>query len=1335
MALNPAQSVAELVGMEANKKRRLAGPALPAKRVRLGGSAGTTEASPVPLKAKFVDEVLARPAPSGRKRPPVRARHPAPFEPPPPQLATSTADRPPGRPQSASEKLQRAVCNGCLWHQECKGLLKDLPTEVPLSFTSTDEYIQTYEPVLQEEARESVRASWGEACEAGAGWSVRITQVEPPTATSVSVAGWGGSVRVDLELLQCRGGGRREGPMPKSVVVLSTFDPPRKAPVEHVNSLLAGKGKKVSGVKGEGEEEKEVGVVAGVVGPVNKDRPMCLSVELFPVCPSHQACMDAPCSRIIRTLQGSKTGWYLVPGGGMITHMREYNALQSIRKLLFANSLLRPEKEMNVNVDKLPRKWPGEVGKGLHESMRKVYDGPQSDAIAMCTAHFAAGSGSHQPEGSVKNGKPLPVMLIQGPPGTGKTHTVRGVLNLWHLVQFQRYYERVIGQFRPPSVEHTSECGIPAGLFDIMRSGEMRTTMKPRILVCAPSNTATDELLERILKEGFFDASGKQYFPNVVRVGAEARTGPDGVPVSEGARAVWVEEMVKTWLNMTLEDWQHRSKESQARRKILTDEIKGLEERMHNDNSTVNDLAGFLIANMEKREKNEIELQRLEIVNDLVCEGHPGMVREAKEKLELSYMDHAEMVFTTLSSTGKLVFSKVKRGFRTVLIDEAAQASEIATLQPLMYGCHNCVMVGDPQQLPATVLSQKAKELNLQRSLFDRLQRAGAPVKVLTIQYRMHPQIRQFPSAYFYNDSLIDGENVIQNQFHEFYNHSLLKPYVFFDVAMGQHERQYSGSLQNHVEAQMATALFKELRDWLVQRMAKLREEGKPPLRSVRVGVITPYKSQRNYIKDTFVKVLGKKIADEVKITTVDSFQGKQCDVIILSCVRASSRSSGVGFVADIRRMNVAITRAKKALWILGNVRTLKCSPSWAALIEDAEKRGCIIHNALAKELFPHQPQFSEPVKKEDPMNCDEGEPGEDQSTQAMQKGDRTKGRGRGGAKMQSGRRKGPRGRGRTMRPEGRNDTFVGKKTGTGVSQQAATRMPQDPRRGVIQSAGDCEKDEKQSSSGSALQTAAAGESTNSVGRPNSHIIVSRPPVNMLDGGKSLSSIAPPVQRMTASTGNVHTTQVPISMPAGSYQMMIAAPRHGSSSVDDWKRLSGQSNIANHTLTWLNDEAKVSALRDAIKRIKEDTAADPQALQPASHQAPRALTHHQTQLRPPGQVLNLQGLKATGMQMNLPPAMQPARVGQVRVQHIPLQRCIIRPQALYHTQPQGVHPGQGIGPRPTLPPSGQRVMQGWAGVVQQQAGSQGSASVVAHGTGAQGRQQSIDHGSHRTLNR
>lgn len=138
----------------------------------------------------------------------------------------------------------------------------------------------------------------------------------------------------------------------------------------------------------------------------------------------------------------------------------------------------------------------------------------------------------------------------------------------------------------------------------------------------------------------------------------------------------------------------------------------------------------------------------------------------------------------------------------------------------------------------------------------------------------------------------------------------------------------------------------------------------------LQVGIITPYKGQRAFITRLFEEALGPAAARAVRVETVDSFQGKQMDVVILSCVRAGGGSSGgwgavkggglraaklpgVGFLADTRRMNVAITRARLALWVLGHHATLQADPTWRALFDDAAARGCLVGNASAERLFP----------------------------------------------------------------------------------------------------------------------------------------------------------------------------------------------------------------------------------------------------------------------------------------------------------------------------------------------------------------------------------------------
>ncbi|CAD7703891.1 unnamed protein product [Ostreobium quekettii] len=775
--------------------------------------------------------------------------------------------RPPSR-DSALERLNAAVVDGALWHAGCGEPLGGSGESIGVSFSSAEEYVAAFEPLLHEEARESLRAAWADNCDRGHHWEVALGGV------GQAEGGWIGlEVRIRRKLF----GKGPPRPAPGSAVVLSTFTPPKRGPMDAVHRL---------------------GVVAGIVGPPTRDEADRVLVQLHPACASHGGEEGAACRAVVGMLRAPRGPWCMTSGGSLITEQRECEALHSLNKIRFLGAILRPEAELVARLDDLPRKWPDEMGQGLHEFITSNYDRAQADAIAMCTAHFATPpEGPPEGEGG-RHGRPLPIALIQGPPGTGKTHTVIGILNMWHLVQFQRFYERVVEQYKRDAGDAATAGGDWDNLMGLMKTGEVRRSMRPRILVCAPSNAAIDELLERILKAGFSDSEGGRYCPNAVRVGSE------DAPISEAVKAVWSETLVSGYLKMEEAEWDRRYRSFSVRRKSLRDDIAGMEMRLQQSPGQLFAQASGLISALEKKEKLDLELERLEAVQSIV-RGMQRPNKEVREELELSYLNSAEMVFTTLSSTSKKIFSKAKRGFETVLIDEAAQANEVAALQPLIHGCS-----------------------------------------------------QQFPSAYFYNNRLEDGPDVKNDRFAEFYAHGLLKPYVLFDVETGQHERQTTGSLHNRVEAELAASLFQELRSWLIKRCEELIRQGRPPPPGVTVAVITPYRSQRKCLRDVFIEILGVEVASEVKTMTIDSCQGKQVDVVILSCVRASTRSSGVGFVSDIRRMNVAITRAKRALWILGNCKTLRGSSTWGALIQDAESRGCLIKSASAKELFPHQPQF-----------------------------------------------------------------------------------------------------------------------------------------------------------------------------------------------------------------------------------------------------------------------------------------------------------------------------------------------------------------------------------------
>lgn len=135
----------------------------------------------------------------------------------------------------------------------------------------------------------------------------------------------------------------------------------------------------------------------------------------------------------ILKLKEKSKDWYIIPCSSLITQTREMETLQKISLIKFKNAILRPDIYLNKKLSDLPRIQASEIGKGIDEMIRREYDESQADAIAICSAHFRDDEKEAHP-----------IIMIQGPPGTGKTKTVKGILNLWHVVQFNKYYHKVI---------------------------------------------------------------------------------------------------------------------------------------------------------------------------------------------------------------------------------------------------------------------------------------------------------------------------------------------------------------------------------------------------------------------------------------------------------------------------------------------------------------------------------------------------------------------------------------------------------------------------------------------------------------------------------------------------------------------------------------------------------------------------------------------------------------------------------------------------------------------------------------------------------------------------
>jgi len=191
----------------------------------------------------------------------------------------------------------------------------------------------------------------------------------------------------------------------------------------------------------------------------------------------------------------------------------------------------------------------------------------------------------------------------------------------------------------------------------------------------------------------------------------------------------------------------------------------------------------------------------------------------------------------------------------------------------------------------------------------------------------MHPEISVFPSKMFYEGRLLDGANMAGIRSRPWHGTSLLSPYRFFDV-QGQHSAAPTGhSLVNHAEVRVALQLYHRL----TVDFPRYDFKGK-------IGIITPYKSQLRELKMQFQRQLGEDVASEIEFNTTDAFQGREAEIIIFSCVRASP-GSGIGFLNDIRRMNVGLTRAKCSLWVLGNSQSLMKGEFWAKLVEESKAR------------------------------------------------------------------------------------------------------------------------------------------------------------------------------------------------------------------------------------------------------------------------------------------------------------------------------------------------------------------------------------------------------------
>ncbi|ORY86980.1 AAA domain-domain-containing protein [Protomyces lactucae-debilis] len=535
--------------------------------------------------------------------------------------------------------------------------------------------------------------------------------------------------------------------------------------------------------------------------------------------------------------------------------------------------------------------------------------------------------------------------LIQGPPGTGKTKTILGM----------------VGAFLSASAIHGTAISLPGQ----RQQTKKEEPIKRKILLCAPSNAAVDEIVLR-LKSGIFDSHGKRYVPKVVRMGMS-----DAINVN-------VRDVT---LDVLLDEMLMKNEENLKGKNTSGGDPAVLREKL-NDTLKERDVQRALLEQARKEDRNtgeiEVEIKKLNNrktqLGEQLDELRDKQSQRARAKdierkrFQTQILANADIICATLSGSGHELMANVAVDFETVIIDEACQTTELSALIPLKYGCTRCIMVGDPNQLPPTVLSTEAVKYAYNESLFVRMQRNNPnAVRLLAIQYRMHSSISRFPSKQFYDGSLLDGPEVDLQTKRAWHNSTIFGTYRFFDVA-GREQETASHSVFNNAEAYAAMDIYKRLR----HDFFDIDFDG-------RIGIVTPYKEQFKVIRTLFTKEYGNSILSSIDFNTVDGFQGQEKDIIIFSCVRANPKR-GIGFLADKRRMNVALTRAKSSVFILGCASALKQDAVWSALVQDAQERdlfSCVDKGTFSSPTRIGNENANSPVEvriKDDVSSDEEGE-------------------------------------------------------------------------------------------------------------------------------------------------------------------------------------------------------------------------------------------------------------------------------------------------------------------------------------------------------------------------
>ena len=475
------------------------------------------------------------------------------------------------------------------------------------------------------------------------------------------------------------------------------------------------------------------------------------------------------------------------------------------------------------------------------------------------------------------------------------------ILNALHLKQYQEYYN---------AIEKIITGSTASTYYEELAALNKACEVKPRILVCAPSNSGIDNIVLKIMSDKFVDGQGGKYSPNIVRVGSGI-TNPkcDSVGlkrrvdaiIEQGSNMAELEQTIVA-SRQTLKRFQKEIHKLRARIIAMVEccpyaisnqwEIRIDEASFdssgrvvfvnHAKKTTTFDVPGpkkrdevaldihsmphyrSLLKNLTKyveRHNNETSnLEKHIIVQNAAAAKLEGASDESLVPLlETHVLNSTHIVLTTLGSSGGRVVKSANK-FKVIVVDEAAQSSEPATLVALQLGSSHAILVGDPQQLPATIFSVSGRVTKYDRSLFQRLEEAGHPVHLLNTQYRMNPVISEFPRHIFYDGKLLDAPNVLKPD----YGGNLktiirtkfpfIKPFNILDLEST--EERLGNSLSNKSEAELVLQLYRTLD---VETNGFITKES-------RVAIITPYSQQKALLHRLFNERYGNNYQTRVEI-------------------------------------------------------------------------------------------------------------------------------------------------------------------------------------------------------------------------------------------------------------------------------------------------------------------------------------------------------------------------------------------------------------------------------------------------------------------------------------